>query len=279
MILRKLVSIFLALVLALSMSIVAMAQDDAEEAAGLQLTLLQDGDLVEGQLSEDAPTLLFVFNANEGDEVTIEMNEIDESGIDPLLVLIGPSGQILAANDDVEEEDLNSVLEEIELPETGSYFIIASSYDYFVSNVFDVDDLAFELSIEGISEVEDMEDSFLFFADELEDGEAITAEVSEDQSAWFFTFDGEEGDVVNISAESDDFDTVIFVFGPLGSRVAVHDDVDLEGGDTNSFIEEFELPEDGTYLVMVGSPFMFYGGPDAADDEYFGEFDIELTFE
>ncbi|MEM9951276.1 MAG: tetratricopeptide repeat protein [Chloroflexota bacterium] len=65
------------------------------------------------------------------------------------------------------------------------------------------------------------------------------------------SFDGEEGQVITISA-SDQADTIvdplITLLGPDGTPIAGDDDF---GTDLNSLIEDFELPEDGTYTLLV----------------------------
>lgn len=273
---KKLFSLLLVLVTVFSLNLATFAQDD-EDPSVLQLANLADGDTVEGELSEDVPTLLYVFNGNEGDEVTIEMTAIDEE-LDPLLIVLSAAGDLIAMNDDIEEGNLNASLEDIELPETGSYFIIAGTVFAMQSNDFEGDELAFELTIEGNSEVEELGEDFVYYGNELLDGEAQTGETDEDAAGYFFFFQGEEGDVVTLSATSDDFDTVLYVFGPGGVRVAANDDIDVDNDELNSLVEEVELPEDGIYLVMVSNIFALYFGVDN-EDASFGEFEVELTFE
>lgn len=65
------------------------------------------------------------------------------------------------------------------------------------------------------------------------------------------SFEGEEGQVVNISAN--DFggvivDPLIALLDPDGNPIAGDDDF---GGALNSLIDDFELPEDGTYTILL----------------------------
>ncbi|GAB5491121.1 MAG: hypothetical protein Phog2KO_13360 [Phototrophicaceae bacterium] len=65
------------------------------------------------------------------------------------------------------------------------------------------------------------------------------------------SFEGEEGQEITISA--DDFgdtivDPLITLLDPDGNPIAGDDDF---GGVLNSLIDDFELPEDGTYTLMV----------------------------
>jgi hypothetical protein len=276
---KKLFSLVLLVIALLSFGVVTMAQDDV-----LVLPVLLDGDTVEDVLSLDVQARIYVFNANEGDEVTVSMVQTDDA-LDPYLALFGPSGELIAVNDDVDIEngDLSSLIEEVVVPETGSYFVIASSYEY-VSTLVELEEdvegeLGFELSVSGMTPVEDMDSDFLFFAADLLPDESLEADISVEQNAWYFLFQGSAGDVVNLEAVSDDFDTIIHVFAPGGARLAVNDDIDREGGDYNSALEDLELPEDGLYLVIVSNPFVFQPGQETEldDETLYGTFTVGLT--
>lgn len=71
---------------------------------------------------------LYVFDGNAGDVINVTM--INTSGtLDPYLYLLGPSGNVVAENDDiVAGEDRNSAIANITLSETGQYIIIATHF-------------------------------------------------------------------------------------------------------------------------------------------------------
>jgi hypothetical protein len=62
-------------------------------------------------------------------------------------------------------------------------------------------------------------------------------------------FEGNAGDTVSITLESDDFDTVLFVNLPNGRSLGMNDD---EGDGTNSKLDVV-LPEDGVYVLYVSA--------------------------
>lgn len=64
-----------------------------------------------------------------------------------------------------------------------------------------------------------------------------------------YTFEGQAGQVVTITLESDDFDPVLFLQTATGEEIAFNDDY---GGTLNSRIVA-ELPADGTYRVVARS--------------------------
>ena len=61
-------------------------------------------------------------------------------------------------------------------------------------------------------------------------------------------FEGNEGDVVTMTASSTEADPVIVLLGPDNQPLAGDDD---SGNSIDSLISEFELPEDGTYTLLV----------------------------
>lgn len=96
----------------------------------------------------------------------------------------------------------------------------------------------------------------LAYGDEVEgefDGEAV-----------FYTFEGEEGDEVTIALIAEDFDPLVQLLDAEGFELATDDD---SGGNFNALIEGFELPADGTYVIVVTS---FSGS---------GEGDFELSLD
>jgi hypothetical protein len=274
---KKLLSVVIILMVVLSYGLVASAQDEI-----LELTILEDGAVIEDFLSMEDQAMLYVFNGNEGDVVTISMVQTTDE-LDPYLAVFGPAGEVVAINDDADLDngDLSSLIDGVELPETGTYFILASSYE-FITTMVELEekfegDLTFELSISGNTPVEDMDSDFLFFAAELVSGEPLDADISLEQPAWYFIFSGDEGDVIDLSAVSEDFDTIIHLFAPGGPRLEVNDDIDREGGDYNSALEGLELPADGIYMVIVSNPFVFQGDIELDDETLYGSFTVELT--
>lgn len=64
-----------------------------------------------------------------------------------------------------------------------------------------------------------------------------------------YTFDGQAGQVVAITLDSEDFDPVLALFNEAGEEIAFNDDF---GNTLNSKIVA-ELPEDGTYTIVARS--------------------------
>jgi hypothetical protein len=81
-----------------------------------------------GSITQDNKFDLYVFTAQAGEVVTIAMNNTSGT-LDPSLYLVGPSGGLVAQNDDaVPGENRNSVIADLTLPESGQYIIIATHF-------------------------------------------------------------------------------------------------------------------------------------------------------
>ena len=89
---------------------------------------IQPGAPVNGSITFENRFDLYIFNGTAGDVINIAMNNTSGS-LDPLLYLIGPSGTLVAENDDaVAGENINSLIANLTLPETGQYIIIATHF-------------------------------------------------------------------------------------------------------------------------------------------------------
>jgi len=91
-------------------------------------------------------------------------------------------------------------------------------------------------------------------------GSASDGELLATEPVYFITFEGVEGQSLDITLDSDDFDPLLYVFDPNGARIGVNDDED----GLNSAFSGLELPQTGTYLLFVTS----YGYDDAAEFDF-----------
>lgn len=87
--------------------------------------ILEDGDHVafqDGSFYDEYPV-----EGISGQRLRISL---ESSDFDPYLIVIGPSGDILAHHDDIAPDNLNATLD-IVLPDDGVYRVIANGYDHF----------------------------------------------------------------------------------------------------------------------------------------------------
>lgn len=232
---------------------VVFAQDDE---TALDIPVLQDRVVVNDSFGDGIFARLYAFNGTEGDIVSIGMAPTDSSELDPYLVLLGSAGQVYMTNDDAQSGTHASLIENFELPETGTYLVLATAWDTRLDQTAAEDterDLSYVLAMSGNNVPSDSEITII--PAEVAVGSRGTLELSAEQPIFYITFVGEEGDVVTIGAESNDIDTLLYLFDRDGNRVVVNDD--RASGNLASAIEGYELPADGTYLIFV-TAYNFY---------------------
>ena len=78
----------------------------------------------------------YTFAGNEGDIVSIYM-VATEGDLDTYLILLDPSGNIIIEDDDG-YGGTDSLINELELPETGLYTIIATAFDDTTSGNYEL---------------------------------------------------------------------------------------------------------------------------------------------
>lgn len=89
---------------------------------------IEAGAPVNGSITPENKFDLYVFTAAANDVITVGMNNTSGT-LDTLLYLIGPSGNLVAQNDDaVAGENTNSLIANLTLPEDGQYIIIATHF-------------------------------------------------------------------------------------------------------------------------------------------------------
>lgn len=90
------------------------------------------GQTVSGSITDQQRFVVYAFEAQAGDRVTITMDATGGT-LDPALYLITPEALQLAWNDDVTPGvEPNSVIEKVTLPSAGTYYIIATHYGLHV---------------------------------------------------------------------------------------------------------------------------------------------------
>jgi hypothetical protein len=273
----------------LTVSVVA-AQD--EEGDTLALPVLVDGEAVDGEF-ESSTMQLYYFLGTEGDEVSITMEQEEDSALDPFVILLGANGEVIAYNDDSSSGDLTTFASEIEsaeLPADGAYVVVATSLGELREPTVSVDEpldepLSYVLTVSGFTEPEGADDPDITnlngFVVEAEDG-AIAADgvmtVTTDAPVQYIFFPATEGQEINVTtSESSDSteqlsDTMVYVFDAAGARIAGSDDADGLYAATS-----VEAPDDGIYIVFVTS-YLFWSAGELGDD-YTGVGDAVVTLE
>ncbi|MFN8371655.1 MAG: PPC domain-containing protein [Anaerolineae bacterium] len=82
-------------------------------------------------------------------------------------------------------------------------------------------------------------------------GDHVQGEISNQTPELRYTFNGSQGDIVNISmtANDGDLDTYLLLLAANGEKLTENDDI--VSGNTNSQIAAYTLPSEGTYTIVA----------------------------
>ncbi|NDJ77631.1 MAG: hypothetical protein GYB65_15375, partial [Chloroflexi bacterium] len=197
--------------------------DDPETDQPVENQPISYGDTVIDFMAGNSDT--YVFSGTAGDTVTISMESAD---LDSYLELLDADGNTLIYDDDG-ERGLSAQITAYELPASGDYTIVATTYNNEGSG-----DYRLRLSTIVV------ENQPLAYGDEalgmLRD------------NVHLYSFSGTAGNVVTISLTSNDFDTYLVLKDTSDNWLTDDDD----GGDgLNAQIAQYELPTSGQYTVIV----------------------------
>lgn len=92
-------------------------------------------------------------------------------------------------------------------------------------------------------------------------GDTISGTINQTNKLDVYTFEGEAGDQVRVGmdATAGTLDTTLFLLSPDGAQLAANDDA-VVNETTNSLIDQFTLPADGTYIIIATHYGGLYGG-------------------
>jgi len=188
-------------------------------------------EVFEGELTFTAPEFVTSFAGNEGELVFITLASPD---FDAYLLLEDDLGNVLTTNDD-DGTTLNSAIGPYILPYTGTYTVVATSYDY--ENFVEPSAGSYTLTIEraSLTPVEYNTPTVLTFDD------ATTGQ--------FLSIDAAVGDTLSIVVESDgEIDTQLSVTDPFNVVIIQDDD---SGAGFDPEVERLVIQNEGTYILSV----------------------------
>ena len=274
------ISLGLLFVFVMSMSLIAQQPRNGEEVItddDIELTVLENGVQFDDFLVGGVGARLYAFNGSEGDNIRISMIQEPETDIDPYLILLGNSGQVLVVDDDGGPAGRSAEISGFELPFDGTFLIVATTFGSRreqtpIEDLDNDEEQHFEIRLSGNTPPRGVEAGDLeLLVNYMDIGDFDTLELTQREPVALVVIELLEGDVVSLDAWGDDVDTLIYLFDPFGTRLAVNDD--RAPGNYSSRLDTFEAEEDGFYLVFV-TVFNFYEAPDT--DLSLGEVDFEV---
>jgi uncharacterized caspase-like protein len=176
-----------------------------------------------------------------GDRVSLKGNanqawniSLDSADFDTYLILQNQDGEVIAESDD-REGSTNSFLQ-VTLPETGTYDLIASAYTPESSGGFQL----YATDLQRAATPVLAESGTLT-------PETTFTEIRYVRNADAYSFQGEAGQILEISLNSDEFDTYLTLQNAAGETIAQDDD---SGSDRNALLNVM-LPDSGSYRVVA----------------------------
>ena len=208
-----------------------IAQDDSAAEA------ITVGTLIEGRIDDTTSRAAYTIAGARGTIVRVQLTAIN-GDLDPVLAIFDPAGNLIINRDDsAESRNIDFTLT---FQENGTYQVIVGRFAYSIGTTSGDYDLLIERV--GVSSDE---------GSSLQYGIPIVNTITNAQPRLFFTFDANEGDIINIAMvrSSGTLDPYIQLLDPSRFLIAENDDFD----DTsfNARIQTFVISTAGTYIIVA----------------------------
>ncbi|MDQ7027101.1 MAG: PPC domain-containing protein [Anaerolineae bacterium] len=228
-----------------------------------QGTNLQYGIPITDTITNTQPQIYYTFQANAGDILTIEM--VRSSGtLDPMLQIVDSNRFLIVENDDADGDTRNSRIDNLVIPETGTYIIVATRYGEATGESVG----SFVLIIgEGANSGlgNNRQSPQVIFLNQT-----IKAELTEEQFQRYYQFTAERDQIVTITMERARFPGQLdayLILTNAGYQPLIEND---DGGSgTNARIASFRIPATGQYNIIATR----FG---RSEGDTFGEFNLTL---
>jgi hypothetical protein len=210
-----------------------------------QGTNLQYGIPITATITNTQPQLYYTFQADAGDIVTIEMVRASGS-LDPLLQIVDSNRFLVAENDDANGTTQNSHIENLVIPLSGTYIVVATRY--------------------GESTGESVGSFVLIVGEGPNSGlgnnrqapqvifmnQTVTGELNDDQYQRYYQFTAERDQIISITMDRASapglLDTYLILANAGFETLIENDD---SAGSMNSRILNFRIPADGQYNIIA----------------------------
>ena len=203
---------------------------------------LSYGDSVVGIVNRQNPGVTYVFEAQRGDIVNIDMQRIS-GNLDSYLRVMNGDGQLVVENDD-EEGALDAAIENLLILDPGQYTIVASRFGEEAGTT----EGSFVLTLDTapISGQALTPDAALL----LRYGEELSGTLDDEVPMRYYTFGAKRGDIVTIgmTRTGSNLDPLVALLSPTLTVLQEDDD---SGPSNNALLQSFIIPETGTYYIQA----------------------------
>ena len=194
------------------------------------------GQTVTGSLDEDTPFASYLFDAQAGDLITIDMRRV-EGKLDPLIWLMDNTGNRIALDDD-SGDGSNALLSDFRITSAGMYVIQAHRYS---------GDGVYTLALS----VRPPTPTPTPVLPQIAYGETVTGSLDDDAPFQRYRFDAQAGDVITLDMQNTGgkLDPLVRLWDGNGELVAEDDDGGVGG---NALIDKLEITQAGPYVTQAG---------------------------
>ena len=224
------------------LGVATTAQEDptpSPTAEPLPDNLIVYGQVVTGQINNNAPLATYTFDARRCDFLAVQVRATS-GNLDPVLTVLDNTGAAIFTRDD-SEGNTDVRFEPLSIPRNGRYSIVVGRFGYSLGTTSG----GYELFIERIGN-----GSANFCA--MRYGDAVTNSIDGTQPELWYSFSATRGDIVNVSmrATSPGLDGILTVTDAGGFMLYTSDD--QPDGSINPLINGLLIPQDGDYFIRVG---------------------------
>lgn len=226
--------------------------------AAAQGAPLAIGERVSGALDNTRAAQLHTFEGQAGQRIDVLLEQQDND-LDPYILMLAPDGRELYFNDDRDFNSLNSALLGAELPESGTYTLVATRW----RQQFGFSTGRYSLEIRPAANA----DTNVIPARRTSYGLTQSGTLNGDSLR--YTFAATARDVIDISVRktSGDLDPNIILTDSLGNEIAANDDIN-PFTNFDAAIVGYTLPASGFYTVIVEAS--------KNDSAFSGDFELRL---
>lgn len=173
--------------------------------------------------------------------------------LDPLLILLGPQGEVVARNDNAAAGDTNAAIGPLTLDAAGTYTIVATRFRGRIGTTTG----SFSLTVETVATANGST-SDISTVSVVTLGNTIAGRLDDTTPRQMFTFSARAGSLINLITAAADpaaLDTFMVLYDALGNEITRNDDNLFTGSDDLSLrsaaILNQPVPRTGHYLLVV----------------------------
>lgn len=196
--------------------------------------------VMSGRLDHQRPRDVYYFEGQRGEVLAIDL-EVTAGDLDPVLMVINNSGEVLFSQDDKGGDRVPSI-SRLTLPHSDRYYVIVGRFGYSLGSTTGTYTL--NISRVGVSSAS---------GSQLRYGDQIINRINNMQPQLYYSFEAQRGDIVDIRMRrvSGDLDPYLQVVDNKTFVIADNDDMLGALNPTDAGIDNLLIEADGRYVIIA----------------------------